>query len=220
MPFILIANFKSNKTASEVVSWFSEVIPTVASKSNLEVVVAPSFPHLPLAMSHKQVTICSQDVSPFPPGSYTGAVNANQLKDLGVRYSLIGHSERRRYFHETHQDIANKATELATAGITPILCLAKEDLTGQFAALEGDKTKFIFAYEPPADIGGTETASLEDIRSVVSEIRRLAPGSRVIYGGSVNEGNIKPLKSIVDGALVASASLHASQFISVINAVN
>ena len=218
MTFLVIANFKSNKTTPEVQSWLQEIGEVAASTPSLEIVVAPSFPHLLLAISHKPLTFCAQDVSSFPPGSYTGAVNATQLKELGVKYVIIGHSERRRYFHESHQEIANKAQELVSVGLTPVLCLDKGDISGQFAALEVDKAKLVFAYEPAGDIGGTATAPIEDIKAVISDIRQLVGGARVLYGGSVNAENVAQLKGVADGTLVASASLNPNSFISLIDA--
>ncbi len=214
MSFLLIANFKSHKTAKDVESWLQTVAP-VAKDSAATVIVAPSFPHLS-TIHNPQPTIllAAQDVSPFPPGAYTGAVNAKQLQDLGITYCLIGHSERRRYFHETAIDIAGKAKELIEAEITPILCLAKEDMSTQRAALDEEISKqCLFCYEPPADIGGTETASLDDIADTTEEIRKIFNTKRVIYGGSVNADNIEPLLALnLAGVLVASASLSAASF--------
>lgn len=216
--FLIIATFKSNKTGSEVISWLKQVFP-VASSSSAKIALAPSFPYLPLLKPYSSsLLLAAQDVSPFPPGSYTGAVSANQLQDLGVEYCLVGHSERRRYFHETNQEIANKAGELLSAGITPLLCLSQADIEGQFAALDDQiKQKILYVYEPPADIGGTETAPIEEIDKVTSYIHSLA-ASPVLYGGSVNAGNLKSLLSLpLQGVLVSTASLEASSFIDLIN---
>lgn len=217
MSFLVIANFKSNKTSQEVTSWVSQVSRYIRSTSSLEIAVAPSFPHLPLL---KGFTLAAQDVSPFPKGSYTGAVNAAQLKEIGVKYVIIGHSERRRYFHETHQEIANKAQELYSVGLTPVLCLDKIDISCQFAALAVDKSDLIYAYEPVSDIGGTSTAPIKEISSVIADIRHIAGNSaRVLYGGSVNANNISSLQGLADGVLVATASLDPDNFISLINVI-
>jgi len=217
MPFLIIATFKSQKTSAEVKSWLTAVSP-VASVSSAQIALAPSFPYLPLI--NPPIQAVAQDVSPFPPGSYTGAVSAVQLKDLGVSYCLIGHSERRRYFHETHSEIAAKVSELLENRITPVLCLAKDDISPQFASLDESQLKnIIFVYEPPADIGGTETAPIKDIHSVTTLIRDLAPTSPVLYGGSVNAGNLSSLESLtLDGVLVSTASLSSQSFIDILNA--
>lgn len=207
MSFLVVANFKSHKTQGEVRTWIKEVAPA------MHIVVAPAFPHLAL-FADKKFAIAGQDVSSFPPGSYTGAVNAKQLHDLGVTYCIIGHSERRHYFHETSMEIASKAQVLIEVGITPIVCLTKGDIQAQHATLGDDLVKkCLFCYEPVADIGGTETASIEDITETTSEIKQIFSTDKVMYGGSVNEGNIKTLLSLqLAGVLVASASLSSASF--------
>lgn len=216
--FLIIATFKSHKTVSEVESWLSAVDPHTALLS-AKVAVAPSFPHLAIEAWPSTIARAAQDVSPFPPGSYTGAVNAAQLADLGVSYCLVGHSERRRYFHETHTEIANKIRELLAVGITPVLCLSKDDITPQLAAMEDShKDSCVYVYEPPADIGGTETAPLENITATVELLRSLTPSRPVLYGGSVNAGNIRNLSGLVDGSLVSTASLDPQSFIDLLNA--
>lgn len=215
--FLIIATFKSNKTASEVESWLTKVAPVAASTS-ATIALAPSFPYLHLVT--KGIKLAAQDVSPFPPGSYTGAVSADQLVDLNVKYCLVGHSERRRYFHETHSEIARKIRELVSVGITPVLCLSKEDITPQLAALDDKlQRECLFVYEPPEDIGGEETAPLADIKEVTSLLHSLVPDRPVLYGGSVNAGNLKGLVELgVDGVLVSTASLKASSFIDLLTA--
>lgn len=216
MSFLLIANFKSHKTRAEIESWLQTVTP-VAKDSPATIIFAPSLPYLHLPNSG--LKLAAQDVSPFPPGAYTGAVNAQQLQDLGVTYCLIGHSERRRYFHETAVDVASKAKELIEAAIIPVLCLAKDDIAPQRAALDEEISKqCLFCYEPPADIGGTETASLDDIRTTTEEIKKTFSTSNVMYGGSVNADNIQPLLDLnLAGVLVASASLSADSFTQIIS---
>lgn len=226
MSFILLANFKSHKNAQEVKSWFDTVAP-IAQKhqAKIQLLVAPSFPHLSLAHSllsalPSNLNLASQDCSPFPPGAYTGAVNAAQLKDLGVTHALIGHSERRRYFHETHQEIANKATVLIHTGLTPALCLSAEDIAPQFAALDDStQDKAIYCFEPPADIGGTVTAPADVISTNVTAIRRFT-SAPVLYGGSVTPENVTSLLNLrLDGLLVATASLDPQSFNQIIETV-
>lgn len=213
MSFIIIATFKSNKTSGEIEDWIKSVSPA-AKKSSAEIGVAPSFPYLGLVKKSSGLELTAQDVSPFPAGSYTGAVNAVQLLDMGVRYCLVGHSERRRYFHETHAEIANKINELIAVGITPVLCLAEEDIFPAIAAIPSEnQDKIVYCYEPPADIGGTVTAPVEDIDRVIGLIRNSVEGSRVMYGGSVNADNLDSLIPLgIDGVLVSSASLDPGRF--------
>jgi triosephosphate isomerase len=126
MTFIVIANFKSNKTQIEVKEWLSIVTPTP------NIVVAPSYLSIPLINNlQPTISIAAQDVSPFPSGAYTGAINAKQLKDLGVSYAIVGHAERRRYFHESSIDVAGKVRELVSSGLTPVVCMEQDDIVPQ-----------------------------------------------------------------------------------------
>lgn len=194
-------------------SWIDAVPPSP------NFAVAPSFPYLSLFSKY---TLVGQDVSPFPPGSYTGAVSARQLADLGAKYCLVGHSERRRYFHETHADVAAKVKELVESEITPIVCLSEPDLAPQKAVLDDELTpSCLFCYEPPGDIGGTTTAPLDNIKMVTDQIKALYETTRVMYGGSVNDGNIESILSLdLVGTIAATASLNPDNFIRLINKIS
>ena len=213
MNFIVLANFKSHKNSVEVESWLKTVAPVADQyKDKITTIVSPSFVHLSkssdILSTNPDILLCSQDVSPFPPGSYTGAVNATQLKEYLVSYCLVGHTERRRYFHETPADVANKARELLSVGITPAICLSREDIEPQFAALDdGIQNDCIYCFEPPADIGGTVAAPADVIEDTLTMIRRYT-NAPVLYGGSVTPDNIDSLLTTsIDGVLVATASL-------------
>lgn len=222
MSFIVVANFKSNQTGPGVKTWLTDVSPSAKLAKNLTVVLAPSFPHLVTQSWPANIAKAAQDVSPFPPGSYTGAVPARTLKDLGVTYAIVGHSERRRHFHETPVEIANKITELLGEGITPIVCVTEDQLVPQFAALDHSVIgQCIFCFEPEDNIGGTEIADPKSIKSVLARLKSLAPSSPLMYGGSVNERNIVSLLSLkLDGVLVASASLNSQSFIAILTGLS
>lgn len=215
MSFLVVANFKSNLSQKQVESWLKAVKPMPG------MVVAPSFIHLPLTIDHWPLAICAQDVSPFPPGSYTGAINASQLQELGVTYCIVGHSERRYYFHETSSEIAGKIRELLAVGITPIVCLDEQDLVPQFATLDSEYLdQCIYCFEPAGDIGGTTTATLDTIRNVKNQVFNFIKEARFMYGGSVNENNIESLLPLnLFGVLVASASLDPHSYLKIIRKV-
>ncbi len=214
----LIANFKSNKNTALLEQWFEQIGSDI---EQLELVVAPSYPYLEKArLMQKGWRLAAQNVSPFPMGSYTGEVNAMQLRDLGVEYCVVGHSERRQYFGETSAQVAQKITQLLSAQITPILCLDEPYLEEQFYSLSDSnlsKTHLIIAYEPISAIGSGQPASVGRVQTVAEKIKNLyGDNHSVIYGGSVDERNIGELLLVCDGALIASASQEARQMNSII----
>jgi len=221
MNFIVVANFKSNLTKDQVKSWLEQLKPQDG------MVIAPSFPHLSLFQDLRihgstDLRLCAQDVSPFPQGSYTGAVNALQLIELGVSYCIVGHSERRRYFHETSSDIANKVKELVEVGITPLVCMDESDIVPQFAALDSEYLdKCIYCYEPSNGLGGSQTATPEQISEIRSKISKFVNNPEFVYGGSVTSDNVKELLDLnLHGVLVATASLNPLSFSHILEVVH
>ncbi|KAF1022058.1 MAG: Triosephosphate isomerase [Paracidovorax wautersii] len=186
------------------------------------------------------VALGAQDVSAQASGAYTGEVSAAMLQDFGVRYAIVGHSERRQYHGETSEVVAAKAQAALGVGITPIVCVGETlaqreaDQTqavvgAQIAAvverLGADLARIVVAYEPVWAIGTGRTASPEQAQAVHAALRAqltaalpAAQNVPLLYGGSMNAGNAASLlaQPDVDGGLIGGASLKAADFLKII----
>lgn len=216
---IIILNNKSNLEKEEFTNYISKLNQL---NTNLNLVLCPSTIYLN-NLNLNSIKIGSQDVSCYDDGAHTGEVSARQLKDLGVSYSIVGHSERRKDNHETNQDINRKIVKLLDNDIIPILCVGetiderKNNLTNKkieqeiTEALESIEDKrIIVAYEPIWAIGTGKTPTPEEINEVIIHIRKLLPNNKVIYGGSINEKNVKDINNNtnLDGYLLGGISLN------------
>lgn len=186
------------------------------------------------------IALGAQDVSQHESGAYTGDVSAAMLKELGARYVIVGHSERRQYQGETDAQVAVKAQRALAAGLTPIVCVGEtlqereqgetESVVGrQLSAviqLNGERlTDLVVAYEPVWAIGTGRNATPEQAQAVHAALRALlaaadlqAAGVRILYGGSMNAGNAAELlaQPDIDGGLIGGASLKARDFLKII----
>ena len=243
----IAGNWKMNNDREEakaLASALVEALPEVPA--GVEVCVCP--PTIDLCcVSHKldgsAVKLGAQNVYFEAKGAYTGETSVAMLKSVPVQYCIIGHSERRDYFHETDEDQNKKAAALIAGGIVPIFCCGEplevresgtyvEHVVAQVkAGLTGlevtDPSQLVVAYEPIWAIGTGKTATADDAQEVCGAVREalaeifgaeLAEGIRVLYGGSAKPGNIAELvaKPDVDGALVGGASLVAEDFDSMV----
>lgn len=205
-------------------------------------VPAPYLAQVQTAAVGSLVAVAAQDVSQHEAGAYTGEVSAAMLKDFGVRYALVGHSERRQYHGETDVVVAEKAQRALAAGITPIVCVGEtleEREAGQTEAVVKRQlaavihlnghciSEVVVAYEPVWAIGTGRTASPEQAQAVHAVLRaQLLAASehadriRLLYGGSMNAANAAQLLSQpdIDGGLVGGASLKAPDFLQIIAA--
>lgn len=195
-----------------------------------QTVVCPPFPLLTLAkelLSSPLISLGAQDCHSKPSGAFTGNTSASLLHEIGCRYVLAGHSERRQYHAETNELVKEKAEMALTNHLTPIVCIGenlqeKEQgktlsvLSTQVAAsIPSNGSDFCVAYEPVWAIGTGKTASLEDITSAHCALRlQLGKDTKLLYGGSVTVDNYLEILSLenVDGILVGGASLKKEDF--------
>lgn len=210
----IVANWKSNKNLSEVHQWLdgftSENLEVL--KSHVEVIIAPPYPFISIVRSklenYQWIHLASQDISPFGAGSYTGAVSTHNLDGL-VKYCLVGHSERRTYFHEGNDEIARKIELARSSDIEPILCVRNEE------DYRGFSVNYV-AFEPQDAIG---SGNNESIDVVIEMKKKLNVSSKItyIYGGSVNSGNAREYLSNteIDGVLQGKSSLDPHEFYNV-----
>lgn len=236
MKYIML-NHKMN-LEYKVIKEYVKQLATLNTKDNM-LVVFPSDIYLTNFIDAK-FTVGSQNASSNKDGAYTGEVSASQLRSLGVQYSLVGHSERRKYFKETNQEINKKIRLLLINKIIPVLCVGESlneknssstkevifrQLQGAFDKLSSkDVEKLIIAYEPVWAIGSGQVPTNEEIEEVVFYIKDLVYKNfkvkiRVLYGGSVNENNIDVIKQAkgIDGYLLGGVSLHLDKVQELIN---
>ncbi len=248
---IVIGNWKMNPgTVSEAKRLFRAVGKGVRSKKNVDVVIAPPFVYVSLLVvgSRKSaVALAAQDLFWEEKGAYTGEVSGAMLKSLGVRYVIVGHSERRMHLGETDEMINKKIKAALKAGLTPILCIGerernhledtlsflREQLKKDFAGIKPEAAKkVIVAYEPIWAIGTGKAENPDDAQKIAVYIRRVlqkllnskaALAIRIIYGGSVNAKNASSFVGGgvrgMEGLLVGGASLKADEFVKIVRSV-
>lgn len=236
-PFIA-ANWKMNKTIPETRDFLSAFIPEVKDIKDVDIVIAPPFTSLIAAaekLKNTNIILAAQDMFYEEKGAYTGEVSPLMLTDIGCRYVIIGHSERRQYFNEIDEIVNRKIKAAKKAGLGVILCigesLEEREAGKTFHILEReinkglhetDIEKIVIAYEPVWAIGTGKTATPEQAQEAHAYIRerlRLRYGNRaddicIIYGGSVTPENVDSIMACkdLDGALVGGASLKVESF--------
>lgn len=235
-----------NKTVKEAVALVNQLKDKVKD-TKCEVIVCPTFVCLPAvieAARGSNIEVGAQNMHFEESGAYTGEVSPVMLKDLGVKYVIIGHSERRQYFAETDETVNKKVHSAFAHDLLPIMCvgetLAQREEGKTFEVIEGQirkdlenlttkqVEKMIIAYEPIWAIGTGKTATSEQANEVIKFIRDKvadmfgrdsAEKLRIQYGGSVKPATIKEqmAQSDIDGALVGGASLKADDFAAIVN---
>lgn len=243
---IIAGNWKMNNTASEGVALVNAIKPLVADAKCEVVVCVPAIdiPAVAQALQGSNIALGAQNVHFAEKGAYTGEISAAMLKEYGVKYVIIGHSERRQYFGETDKSVNMRLTQALKKHLKPIVCVGEtldERNSGKTelvlrTQLEGglenitaeDMKNVVIAYEPVWAIGTGVTATAEQANTTIKYIRKLlakmytrpvANKVRIQYGGSMNAKNAAELMAMsdIDGGLIGGASLKAEDFSKVVH---
>ena len=245
---LIIGNWKMNKTASEAAAFIQDLRERVPASPNADVVVAPPFTALESVRNalgpSSWISLGAQNVHWETHGAFTGEVSAPMLRDLGCRYVIVGHSERRTLFGERDESILKKVRAALRHGLSPILCVGESlaeresgrtesvvtsQLAGSLTGLTAkDLATITIAYEPVWAIGTGRAATTEQAVAVHRSIRlfietgwdsKTASTIRLLYGGSVTPQNIESLlaSDAIDGALVGGACLNTDSFATIIS---
>ncbi len=246
---IIAGNWKMNNTPSQAVELIEAIKPLVKD-AKCDVVVCPTFVCLDAAskaLAGSNIDLGAQNVHFEEKGAFTGEISTGMLKELQVKYVVIGHSERRQYFGETDEVVAKRSLAAISAGITPIICVGEtlqqrengttfEVVKKQTeAALDlmsaAQVSASVIAYEPVWAIGTGLTATKEQAEEVIAFIRKVvaqkfdqqtADALRIQYGGSMNAKNAAELMAMpnIDGGLIGGASLKAPDFAAIVEAAS
>lgn len=247
---IVAGNWKCNTTVKEGVELAKSVNELVLTKGAKDVVVVLGTPFTHLtsvvdAVESSRIYVASQNCAAEPKGAFTGEVSVSMIKSTGATYVIIGHSERREYYHETSETLNKKLALTLEQGLTPIYCcgealvireagtenaFVKQQLEETIFLLPAEQLlKVVIAYEPIWAIGTGKTASTQQAQDMLAFIRGLiaakygkevAEEISILYGGSCSASNANDLFSQpdIDGGLIGGASLKAADFLSIINA--
>ena len=245
---IVAGNWKMNKTLEESKALTQDLLAKVPKETDTEVIVAPTFPNLyPVQemIKDSNISLAAQNAHFEESGAFTGEVSVEMLQSVGVETVIIGHSERRSIFGESHELLAQKSSKVVQSGLQLMFCfgevledrkadkhfdVVKNQLEESVFHLSADDFKHVvLAYEPVWAIGTGETASPEQAQEMHAFIRKLlkdkysedtAEDTSILYGGSVKPNNAKEIfsKPDVDGGLIGGASLKADDFVSIVNA--
>ncbi len=246
---VIAGNWKMNNDATQSAQLIAELLEKLP-QTQAEVVIAPSFVNLALAVEKTKgspIIVAAQNMHFAEKGAFTGEVSASMLESIGVKTTILGHSERREYFNETDESLAKKVDTALTHGLRIIFCIG-EKLAERKAAKHFEVVKsqiqnalfhlpqeawkhIVLAYEPVWAIGTGETATPEQAQEIHAFIRKtvadkygknVADDLTILYGGSCNAKNAASLftNPDVDGGLIGGAALVADDFITIIKAIN
>lgn len=248
--FLVAGNWKMNNNVTESVNYAKKLSEIITPNENVEVLICPTFTSLYSVnevLNGSKLLLGAQNVFFEDKGAYTGEVSADMLESCGVKYVIVGHSERRQYFGETDEEINKRVNVCLKKGFRPIICLgeskyerekrkeekivAHQVKRGLAGLTEDQLLKVVVAYEPVWAIGTGETATPEIaqkmhklIRTVIAEIssKSVADKIQILYGGSLKASNAEEIlkQPDIDGGLIGGASLKAEDFTSIINAAS
>ncbi len=246
---IIAGNWKMNKTPAEAKQLLNEIKPLVAN-ADCEVVACVPYVDLAVAVEAVKGTnikVGAENAHWEEKGAFTGEISTGMLKEIGVEYVVLGHSERREYFGETDETVNKRTKAVLKAGLTPIVCVGEKlwerecDITEEVIARQikldlfdvtaEDAKKVVIAYEPVWAIGTGKTATADQAEEVCAFIRatleklynkETADAVTIQYGGSMNDANAAELvsKENVDGGLIGGASLVAEKFAAIVEAAS
>ncbi|WP_179412775.1 triose-phosphate isomerase [Mucilaginibacter sp. E4BP6] len=250
---IVAGNWKMNLDYSEGLALFSEITNMVKDEvtGKQQAVVCSPFIHLhslvQMAKGYDKVSVGAQNAHQAESGAYTGEVSAKMLKSIGVEYVILGHSERRQYFHESNELLAKKTDTALANGLKPIFCIGetleernseihfqviKDQLVEGLFHLSAEQfTKIVIAYEPVWAIGTGLTATADQAQEIHAFIRaeiaakydqQIANDTTILYGGSCNPKNAPELfaQPDIDGGLIGGASLKSRDFVDILKVFN
>ncbi|ERJ66529.1 triose-phosphate isomerase [Porphyromonas gingivalis] len=246
---IVAGNWKMNKTLQEGLALAKELDAALEGRTiNCDVIIGTPFIHLAsiaAAIDTTRIGVAAENCADKESGAYTGEVSAAMVASTGARYVIIGHSERRAYYHETSPILMEKVKLALSNGLTPIFCVgevleereagkhfevvARQVEEALFTLDQTDFAKLILAYEPVWAIGTGKTATADQAQEMHAHIRKsiaakygkeVANGCSILYGGSCNAANAKELfsRADVDGGLIGGASLSVDKFLPIIEA--
>ena len=239
---LIAGNWKMNNSCAESVELVSQLKDILSARKEIDIVVAPPFTALgavAAVLKGSPIGLSAQNVFWEESGAFTGEISAAMLKEVGCRYVIIGHSERRQYFSETDETVNKRLKAALKASLIPIVCIGEtlaereaektlpvieQQLKGGLKGLSLEEMEtVIIAYEPVWAIGTGKTATPDQaqevhrfIRDIIARIfsKEIADDTRILYGGSVKPDNVDQLMAQldIDGALVGGASLKADAF--------
>lgn len=245
---IVAGNWKMNKTLNEGIELANEIVAASDRDANVQVVLGTPFIHLTtiskLVENSANIEVSAQNCSDKASGAYTGEISASMVKSSGANYVIIGHSERREYFKESNEELAEKVNQALDNRLTPIFCCGEpleireegthfdhvcQQLTESLFHLTPEQfSKIVIAYEPIWAIGTGKTATSQQaqemhacLRNHLSEKygKEAAGNLSILYGGSCKPDNAQELFACpdVDGGLIGGASLKSADFLAIVN---